>query len=149
MSLTLVMSGDIFASRMRTLVNPVNCVGVMGAGLALEFKNRYPDMYLEYVRACSMGRLRLGEVRLFSYPEKNILSFPTKHHYSDKSTIEDIVRGVYDMQDRVACWDLQSLAVPALGCGYGGLKWSQVEPVLTTIFEAFPCPVELYAPIFR
>src|SRR5438128_9567908 len=93
--------GDLFQSQAQTLVNTVNCVGVMGKGVALEYKKRFPDMYADYVARCAAGQVRLGEPYLFRrlWPPW-ILNFPTKDHWRSVSRLADIVRGLEHLQKR-------------------------------------------------
>lgn len=142
-----VVAGDLFASDAQTLVNAVNCAGVMGKGLALEFKQRYPDMFQDYRERCARGQMRLGEPYLFRRAAPpHILNFPTKRHWRSPSRLEDIVAGVRFLQARYGKWDITSLAVPALGCGLGQLDWAVVGPTLARLFGEFSIPVTLYAP---
>ena len=119
--------GDLFQDSAEALVNPVNCVGTMGKGLAKEFKRKFPDNFREYVRACRAGRVRPGRMLVFHThrPEINryIINFPTKRDWRDPSRIEDIEAGVQVLADEVRNRRIRSLAIPALGCGLGGLPW--------------------------
>lgn len=142
-----VIKGDIFQSRAQTLVNTVNCVGVMGKGLALEFKNRFPGMYKDYVRRCKKGQVRLGEPYLFLQLEPhNILNFPTKGHWRSVSRLDDIVRGLRYLEMHYKDWKITSIAVPSLGCQLGQLDWKVVLPVLHEHLSRLEIPVELYIP---
>lgn len=139
--------GDMFKSNAQTLVNTVNCVGVMGKGIALEFKNRFPDMFEDYRIRCEAGKVRLGEPYL--YPRLSppwILNFPTKDHWRSVSRIEDIIRGLNYLQQHYQEWGITSLAVPPLGCGQGQLEWRVVGPTLYRYLKQLEIPVELYAP---
>lgn len=143
-----VVAGNLFASGAQTLVNAVNCEGVMGKGLALEFKRRYPDMFEEYRDRCARGDVRLGEPYLYLRPAPpHILNFPTKDHWRSRSRLEDIVAGVRSLQRHYESWGVTSLAVPALGCGLGQLKWTAVGATLARLFSEFTIPVTLYAPV--
>jgi O-acetyl-ADP-ribose deacetylase (regulator of RNase III) len=140
-------TGDLFSSQAQTLVNTVNCVGVMGKGVALGFKERYPDMYKEYVRLCDAKRVRLGEPYL--YKELTgpwILNFPTKDHWRSVSKLSDIIAGLRYLEAHFEDWGIESLAVPPLGCGNGGLEWRVVGPTLYRHLNKLGIPVELYAP---
>jgi len=142
-----ILTGDLFASPAQTLVNAVNCVGVMGKGVALEFKRRYPAMYADYAQRCSVGSVRPGEPYLFvgqSLPW--ILNFPTKRHWRSPSRLEDIVAGLEYLERHHQTWGITALATPALGCGAGQLAWRDVGPVLYRGFNRLAIPVELYAP---
>jgi O-acetyl-ADP-ribose deacetylase (regulator of RNase III) len=143
-----VLVGDMFETQAQTLVNTVNCVGVMGKGLALEFKKRFPDMYEDYVQRCAGKRVRLGEPYLYRrlFPPW-ILNFPTKDHWRSASRLADIEAGLDYLEQHYAEWGIESLAVPALGCSNGGLEWRVVGPTLYRHLEKLTIPVELYAPL--
>jgi len=142
-----VLIGNMFQSKAQTLVNTVNCVGVMGKGVALEFKNRFPDMYDDYVQRCKAGRVRLGEPYLFLRTALPwILNFPTKDHWRSVARLQDIVQGLEYLERHYREWEITSLAVPPLGCGQGQLEWRVVGPTLYRHLSLLGIPVELYAP---
>ncbi len=142
-----VIIGDMFESKAQTLVNTVNCVGIMGKGVALEFKRRFPDMFEDYVRRCEAKQVRLGRPYVFKrmFPPW-ILNFPTKDHWRSVSRLQDIVEGLRYLQQHYEEWGITSLAVPPLGCGHGQLEWRVVGPTLYRHLKALAIPVELYAP---
>lgn len=143
-----VKTGDLLESQAQTLVNTVNCVGVMGKGIALEFRERYPEMYKDYVERCSRGEMKLGEpylVRQLFGPW--ILNFPTKDHWRSISRIEDIVAGLDYLERHYAEWGITSIAMPPLGCGNGKLEWSEVGPILYQTLQRMGIPAELFAPL--
>lgn len=142
-----VLVGNLFESRAQTVVNTVNTVGVMGKGIALEFKRRYPDMYDDYVERCRRGEVRLGIPYLFKTSRGRwVLNFPTKGHWRSVSRLDDIVRGLEYLLVHYEEWGIQSIAVPPLGCGNGQLEWSIVGPTLYRYLQRMNVPVELYAP---
>lgn len=142
-----VRMGDLLASKAQTLVNTVNTVGVMGKGVALLFKQAFPDMYAEYVVRCSRGEVQLGEPYLYKRVVPPwILNFPTKQHWRSVARLDDIVRGLEYLKRHYQDWGITSLAVPPLGCGQGGLEWRVVGPVLYKHLADLDIPVELYAP---
>jgi uncharacterized protein YwgA/O-acetyl-ADP-ribose deacetylase (regulator of RNase III) len=142
-----VLIGDLFSSGAQTLVNTVNCVGVMGKGVALEFKNRFPEMYEEYVKRCQAGLMKLGQPYLHArLTPPWILNFPTKDHWRSVSRLEDIIRGLEYLEQHYRPWGITSLAVPPLGCGQGQLEWRVVGPTLYRHLRHLDIPVELYAP---
>jgi O-acetyl-ADP-ribose deacetylase (regulator of RNase III)/uncharacterized protein YwgA len=142
-----VLIGNLLESKAQTLVNTVNCVGVMGKGIALEFKKRFPEMYQDYVMRCEQKQVKLGEPYLFkSLFTPWILNFPTKDDWRSVSRIEDIVRGLEYLKQHYKEWDITSLAVPPLGCGNGQLEWRIVGPTLYHHLSELDIPIELYAP---
>lgn len=144
--LTLV-HGNIFNSRMQTIVNTVNCVGVMGKGLALQYKLRYPDMFNDYRRKCTAGVIRPGNPDLYRLNNGvSILNFPTKRHWHDRSHMKDIEDGLNALIANYRNWSITSIAVPPLGCGCGGLNWSQVKKLMIDKLEQLEIPVEIYIP---
>lgn len=142
-----VQTGDIFESGAQTLVNTVNCVGVMGKGIALEFKRRFPEMYEEYVDLCGLGKVELGRPYLYKgLTPPWILNFPTKDHWRSVSRLDDIVNGLRYVERRYREWGITSLAVPPLGCGQGQLEWRVVGPTLYRQLKRLDIDVVLYAP---
>ena len=142
-----VRQGDLFESGAQTLVNTVNIVGVMGKGVALEFKRRFPEMFADYQRRCRAGELRLGEPYIWQgLVEPWVINFPTKDHWRSVSRLADIERGLTYLAGRIAEWGVTSLAVPPLGAGSGGLDWVTVGPTIYRHLERLPIPVILYAP---
>lgn len=123
--------GDILADEAEALVNTVNCVGVMGRGVALQFKNRYPENFKAYAAACAANRVVPGKMFVFATGKlvnpRFIINFPTKRHWRGKSHISDIRGGLADLVMAVRENDIHSLAVPPLGCGLGGLEWTTVK----------------------
>jgi O-acetyl-ADP-ribose deacetylase (regulator of RNase III) len=144
--------GDLFASQAEALVNPVNCVGVMGKGLALEFKRRFPQYLPTYQHACDVRALRPGRplcVRVVVQPEVDglppaMIMFPTKDHWKGKSQIEWIERGLAAVKEQYQAWGLRSIAMPQVGCGLGGLRWDQVQPLIEQYLGDEPLEVEVY-----
>jgi len=145
---TPVVGGDIFESTALTLVNTVNCVGVMGKGIALGFRQRFPDMHREYVELCAQGAVELGKPYLWrSMVRPWVLNFPTKHHWRENSSMEAITAGLEYLEEHYRDWGIESMAVPPLGSGLGGLDWRVVGPTLYQHLARLDIPVELYAPI--
>jgi O-acetyl-ADP-ribose deacetylase (regulator of RNase III)/uncharacterized protein YwgA len=142
-----VLIGDLFESDAQTLVNTVNTVGVMGKGVALEFKRRFPEMYADYLARCKRGEVKLGQPYLFaSLVNQWVLNFPTKGHWRAVSRLDDIVEGLDYLAAHYREWGIKSLAVPPLGCGNGQLDWSVVGPTLYSRLKRLDIPVALYAP---
>ena len=144
--------GDLLASDVDALVNTVNCVGVMGKGIALQFKRRYPQMFKSYAAACRAGEVQIG--RMFVVPTealdgpRYVINFPTKKHWRSPSKLEYIQAGLEDLRQVIAALELRSLAVPPLGAGNGGLDWAQVEPLITDQLGDIPgVDIHLFAPV--
>ena len=125
-------TGDILESKAEALVNTVNCVGIMGRGIALQFKEKFPANFKAYEAACERGELRPG--RMFVFPTgwvtgpRFIINFPTKRHWRGKSRIEDIDTGLLALRNEIQERGIHSIAIPPLGAGLGGLDWKQVRP---------------------
>jgi O-acetyl-ADP-ribose deacetylase (regulator of RNase III) len=125
--------GDILKADAEALVNSVNCVGVMGKGLALSFKKAHPDNFKAYEKACSRGEIQPGRVYVYDTGRiipRYIINFPTKRHWRSKSLIEDIEQGLVDLVEQIKSRNISSIAIPPLGSGLGGLKWSNVRPLI-------------------
>ena len=134
-------TGDILVEDADALVNTVNCVGVMGRGIALQFKRAFPDNFKAYVRACKQGEVRPGRVFVFETGRLTsphyIINFPTKRHWRGNSRIEDIDAGLEDLASVIRERAIQSIAVPPLGSGLGGLEWSDVRPRIEKALRGF------------
>lgn len=143
----LLLVGDILKSKAQTLINTVNCVGVMGKGIALEFKNRFPEMYEDYVQRCQRGEVKPGIPYLYKtlFPPQ-IINFPTKDHWKSISKLSDIERGLKHLLEHYREWGVTSLAIPPLGCGNGQLEWRVVGPLIFRYVKDMGIPVEVYAP---
>lgn len=143
-----ILEGNLFDSNAHAIVNAVNCVGVMGKGIALEFKRRYPAMFADYVRRCRDKKVQLGKPYPYFVNSQNtfIINFPTKGHWRSSSRITDIIAGLDYLVAHLDDWGIKSLALPALGCGHGGLAWPVVKPILCGKLGALSLPVEIYAP---
>lgn len=125
------------------LVNPVNCIGVMGKGIALEFKERYRKSYNVYRKACKSGEVSPGAV--FFVPgqkgEPFVIHFPTKDHWRDVSQLRWIREGLQDLKSRYRSYGLQRIIMPQIGCGLGGLDWADVKPLIEAAFADEPLQV--------
>ena len=144
-----VIAGDIFKSDCRILVNPVNCKGAMGKGLALQFKTRYPDMYRTYKKRCDKSLIRMGHPDLWAGGEHWVVNFPTKFHWKEKADYGWITIGLVRLGDLLPVWGVDSIALPALGCGQGGLNWSEIEPIMFQVCLKWDAHVEIYEPADR
>ena len=123
--------GDVLSARVEALVNTVNCVGVMGRGVALQFKKAFPDNYEAYAKACKLGEVQPGRMFVFETkrldPPKYIINFPTKRHWRSKSRLSDIESGLEALLNEIRERRIQSIALPPLGSGLGGLNWDAVR----------------------
>lgn len=124
-------TGDIFEEKTDAIVNTVNCVGVMGRGVALQFKKRFPENFKMYAIACKQnkvvpGKMFVHENHSLNQP-KYIINFPTKRHWTETSRIEDIESGLIDLIQVTAKLHIKSIALPPLGCGLGKLTWDEVR----------------------
>lgn len=131
--------GNLLMADTEALVNTVNTVGVMGKGIALQFKRAYPANYRAYREACLKGEVRIGEVWTFDSgllgPRRYIINFPTKKHWRGGSRLYDIAAGLDSLVDAVTERGITSIAIPALGCGNGGLDWAAVRPLIERACE--------------
>lgn len=143
----IVKIGDIFESKCSTIVNTVNCVGVMGKGIALEFKKRYPEMFEEYVQKCNYGDVKPGVPYVYQNNDgTSILNFPTKNHWRSPSRLSYVIDGLNWFVENYKKYNIDSIAFPPLGCGNGGLSWDIVGPVMYQKLKQLPIDVEIYAP---
>lgn len=138
--------GSIFDSGAQALVNPVNTVGVMGKGLALEFKNRFFDNFIVYKSACDKGELRVGEVLVFG-DSPLIINAATKGHWRNPSDLNDVEMCLFNIRYEIYDRNISSIALPALGCGLGGLIWSDVKSMIERILGEVPIPILVFEPI--
>jgi len=139
--------GDMFATDMQGIVNTVNCVGIMGKGIAQIFKKEYPAMFEDYAERCERGEVRLGEP--YHYADLtgvSIVNFPTKGHWRAATRLEDVETGLDYFVKHFRAWGITSVAFPPLGCGNGGLEWATVGPLMYSKLKGLGIPVELYAP---
>jgi O-acetyl-ADP-ribose deacetylase (regulator of RNase III) len=142
------VSENIFHSPAQTLVNTVNCVGVMGKGIAKGFKEIYPDMFKAYQRLCEQKKLTIG--KLWAYPTRNktILNFPTKVHWRQPSEYAFLEQGLENFADNYTYHKITSISFPQLGCGNGGLEWAQVKVMMEKHLSQLPIDIfiHLYEP---
>jgi O-acetyl-ADP-ribose deacetylase (regulator of RNase III) len=146
--------GDILQEKAEALVNPVNCLGVMGAGLAHKFRAAFPGNYLAYKKECSLGNLKIGKTYIYDLLEEGdielpryIINLPTKRHWKDKSHLADIESGLWALVEEINWHGIASIAIPALGCGLGGLNWMQVRPLIEDImFDSIADDIIVFEP---
>ena len=143
----IVKIGNLFESKCSTIVNTVNCVGVMGKGIALDFKKRYPEMFMEYVLKCNRGEVRPGLPYVYQNDDgTSILNFPTKDHWRSPSRLSYVIDGLDWFIENYKKYNIESIAFPPLGCGNGGLSWDVVGPIMYQKLNSLPIQVEIYAP---
>ena len=124
-------TGDLFDEDVEALVNSVNCVGVMGRGIALEFKKRFPQNFKAYATACERNEVQPGRMFVHETGQlspRYIINFPTKRHWKAKSRMEDIEAGLDALVREIQRRDIRSIAIPSLGSTLGGLRWEDVRP---------------------
>lgn len=137
---------NLFKSNSKVLVNTVNCVGVMGKGIALEFKKRFPEMYVKYKEICATGLFTPGKLWIYKDPNSDlrILNFPTKLHWRDPSKFEYIEAGlkkfIYTYKEK----NITEIAFPLLGCSNGGLDVNEVLPYMIEVLNPLDIKIEIY-----
>jgi O-acetyl-ADP-ribose deacetylase (regulator of RNase III) len=144
--------GSLFDSGADALVNTINCFGVMGAGLALQFKLRYPQMLECYRTACHRRTIQIGKMWLWPPGHRPgqgsplIIGFPTKFNWKYPSKVEYLEAGLADLVKSIDDWKIASIAIPPLGCGMGGLPWNDVRPLIENTLSDSVARVMLYPP---
>jgi O-acetyl-ADP-ribose deacetylase (regulator of RNase III) len=132
------VEGNLFDSPAQVLTNTVNTVGVMGKGIALNFKNSYPEMFLDYKNRCKQGLVRIGEPYLWENDEVQILNFPTKENWRNNSKLEYVEKGLQYLRDNYQAMGICTLALAPLGCGNGGLYWPDVKALMIKYLGPLP-----------
>ena len=137
-----IIKGNIIDQKTEAIVNTVNCVGVMGRGIALSFRDAFPENYREYKKLCDEGAIVPGRMFVFVagdiFEKKYIINFPTKKHWKEKSKIEYIKAGLDDLVRAVKEYCITSITIPPLGCGLGGLDWREVRPLIEKAMSILP-----------
>lgn len=136
-------TGDLLKQHdVDAIINTVNCVGVMGKGIALQFKKKWPDNFKSYAAACKAKEVQLGKMHIYNLgglaSPRFIINFPTKDHWRSHSKIDDITAGLTDLVKQIKALGIQSIAMPPLGCGNGGLNWHKVKPLIEEAFAEIP-----------
>jgi O-acetyl-ADP-ribose deacetylase (regulator of RNase III) len=145
-------SGDLLSADTEAIVNTVNCVGVMGKGIALQFKRAYPANFEAYEKACKKRSMRLGQMFVVPTNQREgpkwIINFPTKGHWREGSNLSDIESGLKDLVSVIAELGITSIALPPLGAGNGGLDWNDVKPLITRELSRLAgLDVQLFEPL--
>lgn len=131
--------GDLLKDDAYALVNPVNCFGVSGRGLAKQFASNFREMQKDYERACRKKEVEIGRCHVWRSQDRLIINLPTKEHWKNPSRLEWIIAGLTHLHSIIKSEpDFPSIALPALGCGNGGLNWSMVEPCIQTLASELP-----------
>jgi O-acetyl-ADP-ribose deacetylase (regulator of RNase III) len=147
-----VTDGNLLAAPTEALVNTVNTVGIMGRGIALQFKQAYPAMFHAYERACKAGQVKLGKMQVYDLGglaggPRWIINFPTKGHWRTSSKLNDVEAGLQDLVATIRRLKIHSIAIPPLGCGNGGLDWNDVRPgIEAALADLKDVRVLLFAP---
>jgi len=143
MSITII-DGNIFTTKCQTLVNTVNCVGIMGAGIALECRLRYPEMNERYIALCKERKIQIGSLWIFKTEDKWILNFPTKLHWKNPSKLEYLREGLKKFMHTYEQKGIESIAFPLLGAQNGGLNRDQSLNLMKSYLRSCKIPVEIY-----
>lgn len=139
-----IIKGNIFKSDCQTIVNTVNCYGIMGAGIALECKYRYPDMFLRYEELCKKKLMEIGKLYLYKSNDKWILNFPTKNHWKYESKPEYLEKGLEKFIETYKEKNIDSIAFPLLGASHGGLTTEQSLNIMTKHLSKIDIKIEIY-----
>lgn len=139
--------GDIFKDTSEAIVNAVNCVGVMGKGIALKFKEKYPNNYTMYKTACNRKEVKIGKMFIYKESNKTIINFPTKEHWRNDSKIEYIEEGLKDLVKTLQSLNIESVAMPAIGCGNGGLSWDVIKKTIKEYLSDVDMNIIVYNPV--
>ena len=140
------VTGDILTSSAHCLVNTVNCEGYMGKGIAYQFKKKFPENNKNYVAACKAGTFTVGNILFFSEKDKMIANFPTKNKWKEKSKYSYIKDGLFSLAKGIEANKIQSIAIPPLGCGNGGLDWNRVKQMITESLKDSSANIIIYEP---
>ncbi|MUV37012.1 hypothetical protein JNUCC1_00818 [Lentibacillus sp. JNUCC-1] len=145
------MKGNLLEDSSEALVNTVNTVGVMGKGIALQFKQAFPEVFREYEKSCRKNEVETGKMHIVDTSAlvgpKYIINFPTKQHWKEKTKMSYITEGLKDLVKNVQELGIRSIAIPPLGCGNGGLDWSEVKPLIEKAFKDLDVDVRIYEPV--
>lgn len=147
-----IVKGDLLKQETDAIVNTVNCVGIMGKGIALQFKRKWPENFKAYEKACKAGQVRTGKMfvldlgMLHNGKPEFIINFPTKNHWREKSKLSYIEEGLQDLVRVIREQNIKSIAIPPLGCGNGGLDWDVVRKLIEDSLSGIDVDVRLFSP---
>lgn len=142
--------GNILEAKVEALVNTVNCVGIMGKGIALQFKENFPGNFKQYREACQHNEVKIGKMFVVRQllDVKYIINFPTKKHWKENSKIAYIKDGLKDLKEKISQYKIKSIAIPPLGCGLGGLNWDQIKPLMIQeLSDLEDVSIHIYEPL--
>lgn len=138
------LTGDLLKSSAVALVNTVNCEGYMGKGIAYQFKLQYPENNIDYVKACKNGTLKIGNLHHYFEKDKIIINFPTKDRWREKSKIDYIYKGLDELLKLIESLAINSIAIPPLGSGNGGLVWNDVKKIIEQKLTILPDYIDIF-----
>ena len=146
-----IKKGDLLKESVDAIVNTVNCVGVMGKGIALQFKKKWSENYKAYALACKAEKVKTGEMFIYDagglVKPHFVINFPTKQHWREKTKMSCIDEGLKDLIEQIQALKIEAIAIPPLGCGNGGLDWADVKPRIEKAFSNLhSVDVHLYEP---
>lgn len=144
--ITFYQKDNIFNYECDAIINPVNTVGVMGKGLALVFKQKYPKNFEFYKQHCLNNQFQIGKILTYKENDIFIFNFPTKKHWRDPSQISYIKEGLISLKEEILYNQIRSINIPALGCGLGGLEWSIVKEILIDELCFLDCDIRIFEP---
>ena len=139
-----IIKGNIFTTKHRYIVNTINCVGVMGAGIALECRLRYPEMFKAYVDLCAKGQIDIGLLWIFKAQDRNILNFPTKKHWKNPSKIDYLHAGLEKFLLTYQSKNIESIAFPLLGADKGGIPQEASLEIMLSYLNQADINIEIY-----
>lgn len=146
----ILSSGNLLEDSAEAYVNTVNTVGVMGKGIALQFKQAFPDVFKQYAKDSKLGKVKVGSMHVVPVEgltnPKYVINFPTKEHWKNPSKMSYIDSGLQDLVKTITELGIQTIAIPPLGCGNGGLDWNSVRVKIEQAFKDVPVEVHLYGP---
>lgn len=150
MPVKIIENGDLLDDGVDALVNAVNCTGASKAGIARQFAKKFPVNQQKYEEECRKGRMKPGKMFVTTEGDMfhvwHIINFPTRVRYKDYSVLQDIEKGLDALIKTIELYKIRSISIPALGCGYGKLNWSDVKPLILSKLESLPADIRLYSP---